>query len=198
MDLVLPPPAHRQIQIPLGGRGTRAALVHPSTHRSSLISLVKAIRAHLILSVQDALSGHLRPRNITPAIQKDIEAIIHSSLQRLQVIKHKPRWKPLVLALKTLLSPSRIQLETIDSAGDRPLTLVAIDGVGDGFWPERWNGEERGAVQSSHRGVRGAEDVGVREMMETVAELRRELGSIVVLNVQGLWVFPTYRTSGYC
>jgi len=66
--------------------------------------------------------------------------------------------------------------------------IVIIDGFADGFWPERWNAEGW-AIDRKHEGrIRGAEDIGVREVMASIESLRKELGSIVCLTLQGLWV----------
>ena len=77
------------------------------------------------------------------------------------------------------------------------MDLVICDGFADGFWPERWAEEETSGRKKAAGGIKGAEDVGVREVMEMIGRLRKELGAAVVLSVQGLWVglAPTKRVT---
>ena len=65
--------------------------------------------------------------------------------------------------------------------------MVVVEGFADGFWPERWSGEERGERKHGER-IKGAEDVGLREVMGMMESLRKDLGAIIVLTLQGLWV----------
>jgi hypothetical protein len=92
---------------------------------------------------------------------------------------------------------------------DYGLDLVICDGFGDGFWPERWADEERASAGKRRRaapgpgpgsgpgtstgngvtpGLRGAEDVGMRDVMDVIGRLRKDLGAVVMLSVQALWV----------
>ena len=66
--------------------------------------------------------------------------------------------------------------------------MVVVDGFADGFWPERWHGEDRGTERKQEGRIRSAEDIGVREVMGLLESLRRELGTVVCLTLQGLWV----------
>ena len=66
--------------------------------------------------------------------------------------------------------------------------MVFIDGFADGFWPERWHREDRGTERKQEGRIRTAEDIGVREVMGLLESLRRELGTVVCLTLQGLWV----------
>lgn len=69
------------------------------------------------------------------------------------------------------------------------MSLVVCDGFGDGFWPERWIEEERrGKRKVGVDGIRGGEDVGMRDVIEVIERIRRDLRSIVVLSTQGFWV----------
>jgi hypothetical protein len=115
------------------------------------------------------------------------------SLRRLRVIKLKPRYKSWALALRTLHTPPYIPSGHRGRGKERGhrLDLVVCDGLGDGLWPERWAEEERGGRRKGtgkDAGIRAAEDVGMRDVMDGIARLRKELGAVVVISVQGYWV----------
>jgi len=150
------------------------------------------MRAHVVSCVLDALRDNLRPRTFTPDISRAIDVQITTALRRLNVVKIKPRWKHWLLGLRTILSLPSLQLDpgSWTETSDHPVDLVVCDGFADGFWPERWAEEERGRRKKAAGGVRGADDVGIREVMEVIARLRKELGAVVVVSVQGLWVSP--------
>jgi len=69
------------------------------------------------------------------------------------------------------------------------MDLVVCDGFSDGFWPERWN-DEKNKGKGKRVGVRGSDDIGMQDVMENIKRLRKDLGAVVVLSVQGLWVSP--------
>ena len=68
------------------------------------------------------------------------------------------------------------------------MEYVLCDGFADGFWPERWAEEARGTRKRASGAIMSAEDVGLKEVMEVIERLRRELGAVIVLSIQGLWV----------
>jgi hypothetical protein len=62
------------------------------------------------------------------------------------------------------------------------------------MWPERWAEEERGGRRKAGKdGVRGADDVGMREVMEGIGRLRKELGAVVIVSLQGHWVRRVHK-----
>jgi hypothetical protein len=141
-----------------------------------------------------------------PELERQMDSLIKESLERLRVIRVRPRWKSWSLALKTLLGPPvrsdrRVERGNEGEGREGGMDLIVCDGFGDGFWPERWHDEQkRGQGQASHHGkrmigLRGGEDVGLHDLMEDVNRLRKELGSVVVLSIQGLYVSLTYHPS---
>ena len=138
----------------------------------------------------DALRDQLRPMTITSEISRTIDAAIHAAMARLHVIKVRPRWKYWLLAFRAILSPPSLQLDPASwiEATDHSMELVICDGFADGFWPERWAEEARGTRKRASGAIRSAEDIGLKEVMEVIERLRRELGAIIVLSIQGLWV----------
>ena len=195
ISIRLPPPnmTGQVLDVPLGGKGTSAALLHPITHRSPIHAIAKGMKAHITSCVLDGLQDHLRPRTITPETSRTIDHCVNSSLFRLNVVKVKPRWRQWLLGLRTILSPRSLHLDPSSwtEENDHPLDLVVCDGFGDGFWPERWGEEERGPRKKAVGAVRNAEDVGMRDVMDVIGRLRKELGAVVVLSVQGIWVSRT-------
>jgi hypothetical protein len=133
-----------------------------------------------------------------PELERQIDSLIKESLGRLRVIRVRPRWKSWSLALKTLLGPPvRRHREGRGNEGEGReggMDLIVCDGFGDGFWPERWHDEQkRGQGQAQHHGkriigLRGGDDVGLHDLMDDVNRLRREMGSVIVLSIQGLYV----------
>lgn len=191
MKLTLPPP-HQNIvtlQVPLGGRGVHGGILHPSTHRSPIPALVRLIRAHVTICTQDALTAASRSRVISPEIKRNIDAVIVDSLSRLRVVKFKPRTKSMLLALMTMLHPPSLHLSPGSWVkGDHAMDILVIDGFGDGFWPERWTEEGRSGGRRPKQGVKDAEDLGMRDIVSLVEDIRKELGTVIVLSIQGLWV----------
>jgi hypothetical protein len=162
--------------IDLGGRNQHAALLYPMTHPSSVPLLQKRIRGHITNSIQATL-GHI---TFKPELHDQIDELVKDCLGRLSVIRVKPRYRSWSLALKSLLRP----LSLGDQGG---MDLVVCDGFGDGFWPERWHDEQKNGRRKVS-GLRGGEDVGMSDVMEDINKLRKEMGSVIVLSIQGLYV----------
>ncbi|OWZ60858.1 hypothetical protein AYX15_06889 [Cryptococcus neoformans] len=173
LPAVLPPPLSTVV---LGGKGGYAQVFQPDTHRSIIMSLRRSIGAHI--------------RSLAPQAKDDlIEDVIKDSLSRLSVWKGRPRWKDLALGLKGIV----VELSSYSTRSEwrRPgaLDLVVIDGFADGYYPQLWADEERGRKQPGGDGantVVGPDAVGVRQVMEVIGQIRKDLGSVVAMSVQGL------------
>ncbi|RSH87238.1 hypothetical protein EHS25_003147 [Saitozyma podzolica] len=179
-------------EIQLGGKSFHAALLHPETHRSPLPTLVRGMRAHITSCVESTLASSLKAIRSDADVARAMEDVVLESLRRLRVIKLKPRYKSWALALRTLHTPPYIPSGHRGRGKERGhrLDLVVCDGLGDGLWPERWAEEERGGRRKGtgkDAGIRAAEDVGMRDVMDGIGRLRKELGAVVVISVQGYW-----------
>jgi hypothetical protein len=97
-----------------------------------------------------------------------IDKTVHDALARLAVLRPRPRAATWAVALRRLLAPT---------GADAP-ALVVADGLGDGFWPERWADETRPR--------RTPEEAGMRDVWDALTTLRAQLGAVVVVTVQGL------------
>lgn len=78
--------------------------------------------------------------------------------------------------------------------------MVVIDGFADGYYPQLWADEERGRKQPGGDGantVVGPDAVGVRQVMEVIGQIRKDLGSVVAMSVQGLRVRPFLLLARY-
>jgi hypothetical protein len=127
-----------------------------------------------------------------PELEEQVDKVVTECLGRLRVVRVKPRWKTWSLALRSLLRPLT-ETEGDDGATGGGLDLVICDGFGDAFWPERWADESSKARGRSRTGigrVRGNDDIGLHDVMQDIGRLRKEMGSVVILSVQGLWVSP--------
>lgn len=177
--------------IPLGGRGDHVTLLHPSSHRSPVLSLSRHLHQHISGHALDALSAQLKPRHLTPYLASQIKLAVRDSLRRLTVIRTKPRWKSMYLALLALQHPPAHERAENEP---RRLDMVVVDGFADGFWPERWVTEDRQQEKKAEGRIRRPEDVGLRDVMAALEALRKEMGAVVVLTLQGLWVSHTMIT----
>lgn len=176
LPAVLPPPLSTVV---LGGKGGYAQVFQPYTHRPIILSLRRSIEAHI--------------RSLAPEAQDDlIEDVIKESTSRLSVWRGRPRWKDLALGLKGIvveLSPYLARSERRPGA----LDLVAIDGFADGYYPHLWADEERGRKQHGDgANIVGPDALGVRQVMEVIGQIRKDLGSVVAISVQGLRVRPSF------
>jgi hypothetical protein len=153
-----------------------------------VLSLSRHLHQHISGHALDALSAQLKPWHLTPYLASQIKLAVRDSLRRLTVVRTKPRWKSMYLALLALQHPP-----SHERAGDEPrrLDMVVVDGFADGFWPERWVTEDRQQVEKAEGRIRRPEDVGLRDVMAALEALRKEMGAVVVLTLQGLWVSHT-------
>lgn len=190
------------MSVALGGRNSSAAYVLPVTHSLPIDNLRESLRSHARVCVDGALLDAGLSRRMLPEHLQAIEETVLASLQRLRIIRVRPRYLSWALALRRLLLPrSRrradaacVMDEDSHDDDDNGLSLVLCDGLADGFWPERWAEEERREQKKpSISVVRGADDVGMRDVMEAIGRLRKELGSIVVVSLQGIFVSPACR-----
>ncbi|KAL7421904.1 hypothetical protein Q5752_003676 [Cryptotrichosporon argae] len=158
----------RGTRVELGGRGSTAIFIHPNTHAS----IVPRLRA--------VMASHLR--SLAPALTAaGVAATISASLARLTVVRVRPRWSNWALALARVLAG-------LDGAP----ALLVLDGLVDGYWPERWAEENsRRRDRARAPGVRGTEDVGFRDVWDALVRVRKELGAVVFVSVQGLWPAKT-------
>lgn len=125
------------------------------------------MRAHIATQIDSALrDGNIPVQAIQSAeVSQAIRAAIDSSLDRLLVLRPKPRALGWVQALRRLLSSNH-----------QP-QVVVCDGFGDGYWPERWQEETKRAP---------AGKANMRDVWEALTALRSETGAVVIVTVQGL------------
>lgn len=193
-DLPLPPPGQHRVPLELGGKAHHAVLLQPSTHRPLVPLIAATMRDHVRSSALDSLKTHLRARVITPALALWIDGVVAESLGRLTVIRPRPRWRSWAMALHTVLRPPGLRTDPGRWA-EKDVSLVVCDGLGDGFYPDKWAAENRETKRRTSSGggaastkVRQAEDVGLKDVMDLIWRIRQDLGAVVVLSVQGLRV----------
>lgn len=190
MIIDLPSPNSHPVEVPLGGQNDQATIIVPTSHRSPIMQLEKHIRSHITGHILDSLAANLRPRTITPSLAETIDETIKGTLSRLRFIRVQPRWKTLLLALMSVLHPPSLTIDPSKENTDK-LDILIIDGFVDGFWPERWHTEDRAADKRSDSRIRGADDVGLKDVIRVLESIRKELGAVVVLTLQALWVSST-------
>lgn len=178
--------------ITLGGRSQSAALLYYSSSRSPVPLLAQAIRSHILDSVSAVVST-VGPSRLTSAMLAAIDSCVKETLGRLRVIRVKARYRYWALALRSLEYP--IETEGAGKEGSSGLSLVCLDGLSQCFWPERYAEEERSSNSARKRaggipGIRGIEDLGMRDVMDAIGALRKDMGCVVVTTTQGLWVSP--------
>lgn len=175
------------ITIELGGRNALASLIYPTSHRNPL-PLLQARMENTVRSAINVQVGHI---GSTPQLEEQIDFLVKRCLGRLRVIRIKPRWKDWSLAFKSLLLPrpnsSTNGMEKEEEEGG--MDLIICDGFSDGFWAERWADEQLklNSRQKGRIGVRGG-DIHIGDVMDDISRLRKDIGAIVILSVQGLWV----------
>ena len=167
------------IHLDLGGRDQYASFLYPTTHPSP----IPILRKRLYEYVERAIVSQVGQIAMKPELVSQIDQLVKESLGRLRVMRVKPRYKTWSLALKSLLYQK-----------EGGMDLVVCDGFSDGFWPERCN-DEKNKGKGKRVGVRGSDDIGMQDVMEDIKRLRKELGAVVVLSVQGLWVSQRPRQS---
>jgi hypothetical protein len=175
------------IPVELGGRNSHAALIFPTSHPNPLPILQRRMRD----TITSAVHAELGSINSTPELEAQIDVLVKGCLGRLRVIRVKPRWKEWSLAMKSLLLDRSAENEEENEGG---MDLVVCDGFSDGFWAERWAEESTKARGMKSRiGIRGGE-VTIGDVMDDITRLRKDLGAVIILSVQGLWVCPTSLT----
>ena len=177
------------IPIELGGRNSNAALIYPTSHPNPIPILRRRMRD----TITSAVHAELGSINSTPELEIQIDVLLKECLGRLRLIRVKPRWKEWSLAMKSLSyrTESRGIAEGKEKEEKGGIDLVVCDGFSDGFWAERWADESSKARGMKSRiGIRGGE-VTIGDVMEDISRLRKDLGAVVVLSVQGLWVSPS-------
>lgn len=139
--------------------------------------------------INNAIHTTLGDIEYRPELTRQIDDMVQQAMGRLKVIRPRARNKAWALALKSLLVPDLRKVKEGEG-----LDLVVCDGFGDGFYHERHADERRRAVSgtagSGKRvpGLRGGEDVGLGDVVRAINELRSQMGAVVVLSIQGLWV----------
>ncbi|KAJ9123809.1 hypothetical protein QFC24_003585 [Naganishia onofrii] len=189
--------ADRQIQdLALGGKAQRVIFVHPSTYASPVLRLSKLITSH----VQHCLSSSGLQLSATSHV-KLARLIVKSALTRLTIFKLPTAnasfaaydvvspYAPLAATLAFL--PPHVR------QWDRELSLLVIDGIGDGFWQARWQREQRlkeRQSRSSHEpqqpqqsGIKSSQDVTMDDVIRRIDRVRRELGCAVIITNQAIW-----------
>ena len=173
------------IQIDLGGRNAHAAFIYTTSHPNPLPILERRIRENIRVAIITQV-GHIA---FTPELEGQMDKLVRQCLGRLSVIRCKPRWKEWSLAFKSLLEARQIESygPRRDMEGEAGgMDLVICDGFGDGFWAERWN-DENTKSRPKVKGLRGGE-VTMGDVIDDIGRLRKDLGAVVILSVQGLWV----------
>jgi len=176
------------VPIDLGGRNSNAALIYPTSHPNPLPIFQGRMRD----TITSAVHAELGSINSTPELEIQIDDLIKECLGRLRVIRVKPRWKEWSLAMKSLLNrnESRRMEAGKEKEEEGGMDLVVCDGFSDGFWAERWAEESlKARGMKSRIGIRGGEVI-IGDVIDDITRLRRDLGAVVILSVQGLWVRP--------
>jgi len=137
--------------------------------------------AHIDTCMASAIAEHDIKHYDTraPAVQAAVDAAIVDAFARLYILR------PPATAMGWT--------ESLRKVGTLPgIAVVVVDGFSDGFWPERWADEERSSAEKERRrapGVfRGGQDASIRDAWEALTALRRDMGAVVVITVQGLRV----------
>lgn len=191
--------------IDLGGRSQYAALIHPVSHRSPVQRVEKGLRRY----IHNAIHSNMGDITFKPDLLRQIDEIVTESLGRLRLIKIKPRNKKWALALRALQYPPLWNLRGDkgsirdgdgegEGGGEGGLDLVVCDGFSDGFYHDR-HADERKIRPGGKKvvGLRGGEDVGMGDVMDSINHLREEMGTVVILSIQGLWVSPALFSPPY-
>ncbi|ODN94210.1 hypothetical protein L198_05064 [Cryptococcus wingfieldii CBS 7118] len=160
----------------LGGKEAQAMLFQPNTHRPILPLIRRAMEAHI--------------KACAPGVEDDmVNSVIKDSMSRLRIWTGKPRWKDLALGIQSVLDETSPYTFPLSNSG-HALDLLAIDGLSDAYYLKRWSEEERGRRQQPHLTGKAVEmeDIGLRQVMEAIGAVRKELGSVVVMSAQSLRV----------
>ncbi|WWC89237.1 uncharacterized protein L201_004155 [Kwoniella dendrophila CBS 6074] len=198
---ILPKTLPDFLNTPIGGKEQSVTLIQPITHKNvnDLITKLKKLIKNHILHISPKLSNEL------------VEKVIRDSLSKLKIYKIKPRYKDLALTLKLILSKSINSPRSSSKSKSEPteeheedksasktsttteegLDLLCIDGIGDSHYTSRWSHEQKGINnmfhydKSSNR-ILGSDEIGLKQVMECIGRIRKELGTVVVMSKQGL------------
>ena len=162
------------------------------------------MQAHIQTCILDALSTNLRSRTITSALRATMEHEVDEALERLMVVRFRPRWKYLYMSLLQILHPPCMKMDhqierEKEALHRRSVDLLVIDGFGDPFWPERLTEEDKsttrgrygtgiGGAGAGAAGLSSGVGIGIKEIMGLIQRIRDDLGSVVFLSIQSLWV----------
>lgn len=128
-------------------------------------------------------------------LEDEVQKIVRQSLDRLEVVRLRPRWNSWALGLRRI-----VEVPPVCTDDNKPQTvgLVVCDGFGDAYYPEKWaeeqyrfekaSGNTPAVSAAALKGLRTMDDVGLPEVLAAVTAIRQHLGSVVILGVQGLWV----------
>lgn len=192
-------PAHITLHYPnpttidLGGKSQYAALIHPISHRSA----IKKIEMGLRVYIRNAIQTNMGDIPFRPELLDQIDVIIKEALGRLRIIRIKARYKNWALALQSLNYPPSGAGTNMDGIKGG-MDLVVCDGFGDGFYPDRHAHERLQGPKRKIPGIRAAEDVGIGDVMNSIKTLREQMGSVIVLSIQGIWVRSISRLISSC
>lgn len=178
--------------VPLGGRNMHAALLCPPSQPPPIAFLASTMRAHVDRCYAATLDAGVNlPDPELRSVQAAIDQLVESALERLTVLRPRPRSANWAIALRRLLSPPDVLRHDGTVEGPRPApAMVVCDGLSDGFWPERWVEEDGGVRRGSGAGPRTAEEAGMRDVWDALTALRSELGAVVIVTIQGLRSVP--------
>ncbi|KAJ9107418.1 hypothetical protein QFC21_000869 [Naganishia friedmannii] len=189
--------ADKQIrELALGGKAQSVIFVHPSTHASPVLRLSKLITSH----VDHCLSSS--GLQLSAASQGELaRLIVKSALSRLTVFK-----LPIAnasFAASDIVSPYAPLAATLSFLPqqvwqtDRELSLLVIDGIGDGFWQARWQREQKlkerqtrasnNPQQQQQAGIRSSQGVTMDDVVMRIDRIRRDLGCAVIVTNQAIW-----------
>ncbi|KAJ9123116.1 hypothetical protein QFC22_001307 [Naganishia vaughanmartiniae] len=183
-------------ELALGGKAQSVIFVHPSTHASPVLRLSKLITSHVrhcLSSSELQLSANLQT--------KLARLIVKTALSRLTIFK-----LPIAnasFAASDVVSPYAPLAATLAFLPqyvrqmDRELSLLVIDGIGDGFWQARWQREQRLKERQlptsnnpqpvQQAGIRSSQDVTMNDIVKRIDRIRRVLGCAVIVTNQAIW-----------
>lgn len=169
-----------------------AALLCPPSQPPPVAFLASTMHAHVDRCYAAAVDSGLNlPDPQLPSVQKAIGQLVESALERLTVLRPRPRSANWAIALRRILNPPDILRHNPATRGPHPApAMVVCDGLSDGFWPERWAEEDGGVRRGSGTGPRSAEEAGVHDVWDALTALRSELGAVVIVTIQGLRSIP--------
>ncbi|KAJ9112582.1 hypothetical protein QFC19_000601 [Naganishia cerealis] len=182
-------------ELGIGGKAQSVIFIHSSTHASPILRLSSLITSH----VEHCLSSS--EQQISAESQAKLaRLVVKSALSRLTVFKI-----PIAnasFAASDIVSPYAPLAATLAfipqhvRQSDCELSLLIIDGIGDGFWQTRWQREQRSKEiqlrdsnnpQSQQQRIRSSQDVTMDDVVKRIDYIRRELGCAVIVTNQAIW-----------